>query len=221
MIPGERKLLQRTAADLGVFLQEAHLDAFETYLNELCLWNRRMNLTGIRSRERMVVELVADSLVPAPLLPDTGTMLDVGSGAGLPGIPVKILKPGLRVDLLEPSAKKQAFLKQVIRLLGLKGLRAIRGRAEESGSGLLVEGYDVVTARAVAGLREAVSLCAPHVRPGGALVGFVGRHLEPALSEASEGLRKAALELDASVRYRLPGTEGDRHALLFRRHPTS
>lgn len=220
MIPEERELLQRTAADLGVFLEESHLDAFGAYLDELCLWNRRMNLTGLRSRKRMVVELLADSLAAVPLLPDTGDMLDVGSGAGLPGIPIKILKPGLRVDLLEPSAKKQAFLKQGIRLLGLKGLRALRGRAEDSGSRLFPKGYDVVTARAVTGLRETVSLCVAHVLPGGMLVGFVGQHGESALSDASEVLREASLQLDASVRYRLPGTKGERNTLLFRRHPT-
>jgi len=221
VIPKERKLLRQTAADLGVHLVEAHLNAFGIYLDELCLWNRRMNLTGLRSRERMAVELLADSLVPVPLLPDTGTMLDVGSGAGLPGIPIKILKPGLCIHLLEPSEKKQAFLRQVIRILGLKGLQSFRGRAEDSSSEMFFEGYDVVTARAVAGLRESVALCAPHVLPGGMMVGFSGQHRETALSDASDALREAGLELDASVCYRLPGTKGERHVLLFRRRPTS
>ena len=217
----ERKLLQRTAADLGVFLEEAHLDAFGTYLDELCLWNRRMNLTGLHSRKRMAVELVADSLVPVPRLPDTGTLLDVGSGAGFPGIPIKILKPALSVDLLEPSAKKQAFLKQAVRLLGLKDLRTLRGRAGNADPGLRAQGYDVVTARAVAGLREAVRLCAPHILPGGLLVGFVGGRREIALRDASERLSEAELELEASMCYRLPGMEGSRHTLLFRRRATS
>lgn len=191
-------------------LSETQLERLLSYLDELHLWNRRINLTGLRSRKRMVVELLADSLVPAPHLPASGRLLDVGSGAGLPGIPLKVALPGLEVDLLEPSSKRHHFLKQAIRLMRLDGVRAVRGRLEDSREQLHPE-YDVVTSRAVTGLERMIALCAPLVSPGGLLVGFAGR-------DAGVDARQVprSLTLERTLPYRLPDTAGTRHALLFR-----
>lgn len=218
----ERDLLRRTVRDLaGVELSASHLDRLQAFLDELSLWNRRMNLTGLQSRERIVVELIADSLVPVPHLPPAATLLDVGSGAGLPGIPIKIVRPDIRVDLLEPSAKRTAFLRQAVRLLALSGVRVLRGRIEEDEVPLRHEGYDVVTARAVAGLEHVVRMCAGHVAHKGLLVGFGGKSAAIELERARDSLAEAGLHLEDSVAYRPPGTPGERRTLLFRKAPTS
>lgn len=211
----EREILSGAAAELGVELAEGHLDLLEIYLEELHIWNRRMNLIGLRSRKRILVELLADSLVPVSWLPHTGKMLDVGSGAGLPGIPLKVLRPGLRVDLLEPSAKKLSFLKQVLRLLGLEEIRAIRGRAESPGLEIRPGSYDIVTARAVAGLELAVSMCAPYIKSEGLFLGFLGDNAEKELARATPALGDASLRLRDSLTYRLPGGKGQRRVVLF------
>lgn len=218
MAEREQDLLRRVAGDLGVSLTEAQLERLIHYLDELCLWNRRTNLTGLRSRDRMVVELLADALVPAPLLPPSPSLLDVGSGAGLPGIPLKIARPDLSVDLLEPSLKRYHFLKQAIRLLRMEGIRALRGRVEDSGI-LPQQEYDVVTSRAVWGLRKAVESCASRVAAGGLLVGFAGADAEAELAGARASLAGAGLHLEDSVAYRLPGTGGGRRTLFFRKGP--
>lgn len=218
MAEREQDLLRRVAGDLGVSLTEAQLERLIHYLDELCLWNRRTNLTGLRSRDRMVVELLADALVPAPLLPPSQSLLDVGSGAGLPGIPLKIARPDLSVDLLEPSLKRYHFLKQAIRLLRMEGIRALRGRVEDSGIHPQ-QGYDVVTSRAVWGLRKAVESCASSVAAGGLLVGFAGADAEAELAGARATLARAGLHLEDSVAYRLPGTGGGRRTLFFRKGP--
>lgn len=215
----EQDLLCRTARNLGVELKEIHLKRLLAYLDELCLWNRRTNLTGLRSRKRMIIELLADSLVPAPFLPFGARMLDVGSGAGLPGVPLKIVRPDLEVDLLEPSLKRHNFLRQAIRILGMGGIQAFRGRVEDTTGILQPQGYDVVTARAVSDLRSTVVICAVHVTAGGILVGFGGRNVESCLDEARESLAETGLYLEKTVRYLLPGTTGERRTLFFRKVP--
>ncbi len=215
----EQDLLRRTARDLGVELKEIQLKRLFAYLDELCLWNRRTNLTGLRSRKRMVIELLADSLVPAPFLPFRARMLDVGSGAGLPGVPLKIVRPDLQVDLLEPLLKRHNFLRQAIRILGIGGIQALRGRVEDTTGILQPRGYDVVTARAVSDLRSTVVICATHVTAGGILVGFGGRNVESCLDEARESLVETGLYLEKTVRYLLPDTAGERFALFFRKGP--
>ncbi len=219
MDPTEQDLLISTACALGVELKEIHLKRLFAYLDELCLWNRRTNLTGVRSRKRMVVELLADSLVPAPLLPFSARLLDVGSGAGLPGIPLKIIRPDLRVDLLEPSRRRYHFLKQAVRILGMGGIQALQGRVEESSNILQPHGYDVVTARAVSGLRSTVILCAPCVARGGMLVGFAGMNSETCLKDARGSVHDAGLYLEKTITYLLPDTAGERCTLLFRKGP--
>ncbi|MGM0663888.1 MAG: 16S rRNA (guanine(527)-N(7))-methyltransferase RsmG, partial [Thermodesulfobacteriota bacterium] len=213
-------LIHRTAGDLGVELTKIHLKRLLAYLDELCLWNRRTNLTGLRSRKRMVVELLADSLVPAPSLPFSASVLDVGSGAGLPGIPLKIVRPDLRVDLLEPSLRRHHFLRQVIRILEMGGIQAVRGRVEDYSLDILEpHGYDVVTARAVSDLRGTVAICSGRVAPGGMLVGFGGRNVEAGLAQARDCIAETGLYLEKSVSYLLPDTAGERHTLFFRKDP--
>ena len=140
----------------------------------------------------------------------------MGSGAGLPGIPLKIARPDLSVDLLEPMQKRYHFLKQAVRILRLEGVRALRGRIEESET-LLRPGYDVVAARAVWGLRQTVETCAPFVTRGGLLVGFAGRDAEAELAAISASLAGAGLRLEEDVAYRLPCAGGERRTLFFRR----
>jgi 16S rRNA (guanine527-N7)-methyltransferase len=219
--PKERDLLRRTANVLDVTLSESHLDAFGVYLEELLVWNRKVNLIGLRSRDRICVELLADSLAPVPWIPNSGRMLDIGSGAGLPGIPIKILRPGLTVDLLEPSAKKHSFLKHVLRLLQMEGIRAIRGRAERSDKQVNAGAYDMVTARAVAGLGVIVKMCSPYISEGGFFLGFLGNNAERELSIASIALVEASLHLKEYMTYGLPGKKGERRVVLFQKEPIS
>lgn len=214
MNPQERDLLRRTAGDLGVTLSDSQLDVLSLYMEELLIWNRRVNLIGIRSRRRVCVELLADSLAPVPLLPRGGRLLDVGSGAGLPGIPIKIVLPGLEVDLLEPSSKRQSFLRQVLRLAGLKNIRAVQGRVEDleaSPSG----GWVLVTARAVAGFARVVEMCAPAVAESGLLVGFLGRNAAEELARAESAMRAHRLFLRHARPYGLPGLDGKRCVVLL------
>ena len=187
------------------------------YLNELWDWNQRVNLTGLSSRERIAIELFLDSLIPAPYLPKSGKMLDAGSGAGFPGLPLKIMMPQWDMCLLEANRKKVSFLKHVIRLMKMQGIKAVKGRIEAKESKTLTGGYDIITARALAPLRQTVAWCAPLLRPEGLLVSFLGAESREALTEAEEVMKSYRLVLDKAIPYILPGGKKERHTLILRR----
>jgi 16S rRNA (guanine527-N7)-methyltransferase len=144
-------------------------------------------------------------------------MLDVGSGAGFPAIPIKVCRPHLTVHLVEAGARRVSFLKQVIRLTRLQGIRVIRGRIERDTELLHAQGYDVVTFRALAHMPRAILWCSPHLRPGGLMISFQGTRYEKTLEESSEILEKQGLILERRIPYMLPGKEGPRNMLLFRK----
>lgn len=207
----------RWARDMGIRPDRDSSDLFDIYLNELCRWNARMNLVGPASRDRIVRELLLDSLVPFPMLPDQGRLLDVGSGAGFPAVPLKICGSKLEFLLVEPIQKRVSFLKQVIRSAGLSGISVTRGRIhhdrEPSGS----DGYDVVTARAVAPLARTIRLCGGWVARGGMLFTFHGESAGKDIDGSRGEIEAGGLVLERMLQYSLPGLATPRHLALWRK----
>ena len=187
------------------------------FLDELELWNKKINLTGLSSRQRIVDELLTDSLLPTPFLPDRGTLLDVGSGAGFPAIPIKICKPELECQLIEPNSKKTHFLKQVIRLARLTDIEVIQGRMEKEEGALLPGGYDVITSRAFLPLSGFLALCAPHLSPGGCMVAFLGGRSESTIQESAGIMDRYRLFPFKRLGYALPGKKGKRAILILKK----
>lgn len=172
-----RKLLTRGGAKLGLALTEAQIEHFIAYLNELKRWNRKANLVGFRTDEAVVRHGILESLtlLKAFEVKPNLRLIDVGTGAGLPGIPLKIAAPDLAVTLVEAMRKKVSFLRQVCRLLQLPGISVIQARAESlHRDPAHREAYDLVTARAVTRLQETVALCTPFMNREGRLVLPVG-----------------------------------------------
>jgi 16S rRNA (guanine527-N7)-methyltransferase len=118
-------LMERGTRELGLDLAPERIDQFLTYLELLLKWNRKMNLTALRSPREIIIHHFLDSLLLLPHLPQNARLLDIGSGAGFPGLPLKIAQPGLTIDLVEATAKKASFLKEAIRCLGLSGMNVI------------------------------------------------------------------------------------------------
>jgi 16S rRNA (guanine527-N7)-methyltransferase len=212
----EIRLLGAEAKKYGIDLSEHQLTLFQVYLDELWTWNQRTNLTGLSSRERIAFELFLDSLIPAPFLARRGTLLDVGTGAGLPGIPLKIYSPRLVVHLLDSNSKKGSFLKQAVRLLGVKEMAVITERVEEAEDSLRPQGYYIVTARALARFGQALSWCAPKLAPGGLFVSYLGGQAEAELRENQEIIDKHNLVLHKDISYVLPGMGSKRMAVIFK-----
>ena len=193
------------------------LEGLSIFLDELTRWNAKINLTGLKSRERIIHELLLDCFVPIPFLPEQGTLLDVGAGAGFPGLVLKICSPSLCVSLLEPNGKKATFLRHVTRLCGLKQIQVIQARAAPGARDLASEGYHVVTARALAGLEETLTFCAPWVMEGGLFVSFQGADAAARLETCRPLLNASGLVLIKNLAYPVPGKAKERHALVFRR----
>ena len=171
------ELLARGAAALGLPLGAAQLEAYEVYFRELIAWNQRANLTAITDYEEVQQKHFLDSLTVAlPLVRRWGAgerlghraLVDVGTGAGFPGLALKIAFPALRVTLIEATGKKVRFLEHVVATLGVEDVRVVWGRAEElAHQPEHRERYDVATARAVASLASLAELLLPFVRIGG------------------------------------------------------
>lgn len=213
----EQQTLKSWALDLGIDLSLHQIGLLGIHLDELWEWNKKTNLTGLSSRKKVIIELLLDSMIPSTLLPDKGRLLDVGSGAGFPGIPLIICKPTLTAHFLESNSKKASFLKQIIRLTELRQINVINGRIENSKDFLHLEGYHVITARALAHLAQVCRWCAPHLAPGGMLVNFQGEQFERTLDESSDEIERQGLSLHKTIPYSLPEKRSQRNILIFKK----
>ncbi len=202
---------------IEINLSPGQKDLLSIFIKELTAWNKHMNLTGLSSTRRIMDELVADSLMPLPYLPNTGICLDVGSGAGFPAIPLKICKPAIKFFLMEPNLKKGNFLKQIIRLCGLKQIEVIRERVEMLSQPFPFERCHMITSRAMAPLPKLVKWCAPYLAPGGLMVAFLGNRFEDILAECEPLLKEKGLFIHDSKPYILKGKEMKRNLLILKK----
>jgi len=177
-------------------------------LNELERWNRRFNLTAVRDPQEMVTAHIVDSLVARPFLEGTA-ILDVGTGAGFPGLPLAIVEPDREFTLLDSNNKKIMFVQHVTGLLELDNVTAVKGRSEDYAPG---HRFDTVIARALATLPRLVEIAGHHVGEDGVFVALKGRYPAEELEEIRAPWSHEAMQL------RVPGLDaGSRHAVLLRR----
>jgi 16S rRNA (guanine527-N7)-methyltransferase len=169
----DRDVLAVGAATLGVALTDAQRDAIAAYLALLGKWNDRFNLTAIRDPARLVSHHALDALAVLPHLPDRASLrvLDVGTGAGIPGVLLAIARPGWQVTMLDANQKKTAFVTQAIAELRLRNAQAVQSRVERY---LAAQAYDVVISRAFASLADFAAGAMAHVARDGALYAMKG-----------------------------------------------
>lgn len=200
-------LLQDGLMDMGVELGVAVRSALIAYVRELEHWNTAYNLTAVRDARQMVVKHLLDCLAALPHM-EGDSLLDVGSGAGLPGIVVALVRPRVQVSVLEANGKKCAFLRHCLRSLKLTNLRVLQARLEDHAPQHL---YQVVTARAFAPLEVFAQSCAHLVADGGRLVALLGQapdaQLQPPPGFALHSLQ--AVEV--------PGLHAERHVAVMTR----
>ena len=166
------ELLIKGAAQLNLYLTPQQIESFSCYYRELVSWNRRMNLTAIVDYQEAQLKHFLDSLTPSLVLPDTvkanGWVMDLGAGGGFPGLPLKVVFPGIHLTLLDSVAKKTSFLEHLVRLLGLTDVDIYTGRAEDLAlKPQLRERFDVVVSRGVAPMRLLMEFTLPFCRKGG------------------------------------------------------
>ncbi|MBQ9963534.1 MAG: 16S rRNA (guanine(527)-N(7))-methyltransferase RsmG [Clostridia bacterium] len=186
----DRERLQQYAAEYGVTVDNRAAERFDRYAELLVDWNTRMNLTAITSPEGIVLKHFADSLTALPLLPKKQdiTVIDVGTGAGFPGIPLAIVREDIELTLLDSLNKRLVFLREVCDALGIRA-KTVHARAEEGGQNKeLREMYDVSTARAVAALPVLTEYCLPFVKTGGRFIAMKGPDSDAELAAAKKAV---------------------------------
>jgi len=208
------ELLCEEAKRIGLVLGKQHLAQFDLYYRELAAWNQRFNLTTITGYEAVQRKHFMDSLTCLLAFPASGQetsvantmpvqldthglcLLDVGSGAGFPGLPLKIMLPGARVTLVESIGKKVAFLRHMIQLLDLRDVEVIQGRAEEIARlPSHRERYDVVVARAVAQLVVLSEYCLPFCRIGGRMIAQKGEDAQAETEHSAAAMERLGGQL--------------------------
>ena len=209
-------LLEGVSA-LGLNLTSKQVEDFEAYKNLLLEWNKKFNLTAITDEKEVAVKHFVDSLAVLPYLQVEPGMrlLDVGTGAGFPGVPLKIMFPDLEVCLLDSLQKRIGFLQEVISKLGLDGITTLHGRAEDvAHQDDLRESFQLVTARAVARLSVLVEYCLPFVKPGGYFIAFKGSDVENEVKAGENALATLKGKISKVVAFDLP-LDGGRRNMVF------
>jgi 16S rRNA (guanine527-N7)-methyltransferase len=175
-------------SDLGAIVSDETLAGLGRYLGHLLAMNEQVNLTAIKDADSAWERHVLDALTLLPLVPPGARLLDVGSGGGIPGLPLAIARPDLRVTLCESIKKKASFLSSVVAAMTLPNVTVVPERVEQLGDRR--GAFDVVTARAVARLSALAPLTVPFARPGGLVLLIKGQKAEEELAEARSVLKK-------------------------------
>lgn len=195
---------------------------FSTYAETLVEWNKVMNLTAITDPQEIIVKHFLDSLLlfRACSLPENALLIDVGTGAGFPGLPAKIYRPDLHVTLLDSLQKRLNFLEAVCEKTGVE-VKRIHARAEDAGrEPALRESYDAACARAVAALPVLCEYCLPFVRVGGCFIAMKGPGLEEELQAAGHAIRTLGGKLESTAAFTLPDGSERRIAVIHKTAPT-
>lgn len=209
----ERNRLAEAAAGYGIELTGQMLDQLQRYAALLEEWNQKINLTAITKPQEVEEKHFLDSLLLAKALPKgPGKLVDVGSGAGFPGLVVKIFRPRQPVTLMEPTGKRVSFLRLVADELGLDGVELVKERAEEAARKSWRESYALATARAVAALPALAEYCLPLVQPGGLFIAMKGAGAAAELEQAARAIEKLGGGEPTQQSYTLPG--GDARCLI-------
>ena len=204
---------------IGVALTDQNVESFLYYIDQLKQWNKKVNLTALKEDLEIVAKHFVDSLTAAPYAQGAQRVLDIGAGAGFPGLPLKIIYPALELVVLEAAQKKCFFLRHIVRGLKLEGVEIVHGRAEDDAiQGRYADCFDLVLSRAVADLPTSLQLALPYPKKRGFIVGMRGRKGEEEQGEKDWGA--LGLQLIEQRKLTLPFVEEARVLLLFQRTET-
>ncbi|HIR24919.1 MAG TPA: 16S rRNA (guanine(527)-N(7))-methyltransferase RsmG [Candidatus Egerieimonas faecigallinarum] len=204
--------------DLGITLSEKQIGQFLKYYEILVEWNSFMNLTGITEFEEVITKHFLDSLAVVKVCDpaSAGSVIDIGTGAGFPGLPLKIAFPHLEVVLLDSLNKRIKFLNEVILQLGLDGIRTIHGRAEDFARDQNYrESFDLCVSRAVANLSSLSEYCLPYTALGGRFISYKSGKIDEELAEAEKAIRVLGGETENVVKFNLADTDMERSFVVI------
>ncbi len=203
-----KMLLFQYAKKLEIVLSENYVKKFYEYMLLLLEWNEKINLTSITDEKDIVLKHFVDSITICKYIPKNAKLLDVGTGAGFPGIPVKIVRDDVEVVLLDSLNKRILFLDDVINKLNMKNIRAIHGRAEEFGRNKdFRQCFDVVTSRAVANMAVLSEYLIPFSKLGGKCVIMKGADFEEELNNSKKAIKVLGGKINSVDEFVLPASD--------------
>ncbi len=214
------------AKEFNIDLSDRQINQFITYMDVLQEWNQKMNLTGLEEEDEIVIKHFLDSISCISGIKINGNekVIDIGTGAGFPAIPLKIIHPNIKLTLLDSLNKRITFLKHLVKELGLKDVECIHGRAEEYGSqSNYRESYDYVLARAVASLNVLSEYTIPFVKTGGVFLSQRGSSVKEEVIQGTEAIETLGGEIRDIIEVDLPYSNADRYLVLIdkvRKTPT-
>ena len=201
--------------ELGIKLSKEQAEMFFNYMNLLLEWNEKINLTAITEEKEVIVKHFVDSLTIAKYIPEGASLVDVGTGAGFPGIPLKIIREDLKITLLDSLQKRINFLDVVIKELNLENIETIHARVEEFGKNSKYrESFEVATSRAVANLSTLTEYLLPLVKVGGIVVCMKGSSIEEELETSKKAINVLGGKVSNVFEFDLPKTDIKRNLVI-------
>lgn len=209
------EILKEYLKEIKIELDEKQVKQFYTYMNLLIEWNEKINLTAITDPEEIIIKHFVDSLTIATHIEKNSTLVDMGTGAGFPGIPLKILREDIKITLVDSLNKRINFLNEVIKELELKDIITVHARAEEFGKNKQYrEEFDVATSRAVANLSTLSEYLIPLVKQTGKIIFMKGSEVKEELENAKNAINILGGKIEKEESFNLPNTDMKRNLII-------
>lgn len=204
--------------EIGILLKEKQINQFYTYMNLLLEWNEKINLTAITNPEEITLKHFIDSMTIAKYIDKNLRLIDVGTGAGFPGIPLKIIREDIEITLLDSLNKRVNFLNEVINQLGLTKIQTIHSRVEDFGQDKKYrEKFDCATSRAVANLATLAEYLMPLVKSNGVCISMKGSNVEEEIQESKKAISVLGGKIENREEFQLPKSNIDRNIIIIRK----
>lgn len=212
------KKMQNKLDYFEINITEKQISQLYNYMNLLIEWNEKMNLTAIVEPDEIIIKHFIDSLTINKFLNKNSNLLDVGTGAGFPGIPLKIIRDDMSIKLMDSLNKRIIFLEEVIKRLKLENITAIHSRAEELGNNKEYrQNFDYITSRAVAPLNYLVEYMIPFAKNNGKCICMKGSNIEEELKEAQTAIIKLGGKIDKIEKILIPETNIERNIIIIKK----
>lgn len=211
-----KEILTEKANKIGITLKENQIEKFFIYMEQLLIWNEKINLTAITEPEEIILKHFIDSITISKYIRENSKIVDVGTGAGFPGIPLKIIRSDLEVVLLDSLNKRINFLNEIIEKLDLKKTEAVHSRVEEFAKNTVNrEKFDCSTSRAVANMATLSEYLIPLVKIGGKSICMKGSNIQEELEQSRNAINVLGGKIEMIDSFKLPDTSYERNIVII------